>query len=402
MNRFIKSLLITGALILSLAPFLPKTQVAAVDDLNEQIKNKQSQLTELKKQIDTYRNAIADKQAQSSSLKKQLTVLDDKVAQAELNIKGKELALATVTLQIQAVTLDVGRHEQSIADKSSKIAEILRQLYQNNQKSLLEIIALNTSFGKYFDQLSYLEELERNLQQQTNQLQTSKTELEHQQQNLALYKIDLTKTKNDLEESKGQLSSELNTKQYILKQTRESESRYQNLLTQAIQEQQKANADINNLEQEVRRRLKNQGIQSLNQLDTNFIWPVKPYKGLSTYFNDPTYIFRKYFEHGAIDIPNPQGTAIKAAAAGYVARAKDAGLGYSYIMIVHNNGLATVYGHTSRIDVEENSFVTKGQVIGAVGGLPGTRGAGSLTTGPHLHFEIRLNGIPVDPLNYLP
>ncbi len=400
MKRFIKSLALLSAVLISLAPLL--SWGATVDELNEQIKTKQAQLEDLKKQIDTYRDAIAEKQSQASSLKKQLTILDDKIAQAELDIKTKELALNTVTLQIQVVTLDISRHEQSIADKSAKIAEILRQLYQNDRKSLLEIVALNSSFGKYFDQLSYLEELQRNLQQQTNQLQTTKTELELQQQSLALYKADLLKAKNDLEEARGLLGSELNTKQYILTQTRQSESRYQNLLTQAIQEQQKANSEISNLEQEVRRRLKNQGLNNLDKLDTNFIWPVNPYKGLSTYFNDPTYIFRKYFEHGAIDIPNAQGNAIKAAASGYVARAKDAGLGYSYIMIVHNNGLASVYGHVSRIDVEENSFVSKGQIIGAVGGMPGTRGAGRLTTGPHLHFEIRLNGIPVNPLDYLP
>ena len=381
--------------------------VAAVDDtvidLNNQIQTKQQELETLKKRIETYQNAIVDKQNQVSSLRNQLNILDDKIEQAALELEANELKLNTVTLQIQAVTLDIAAREADISQKKSQISELVRQLYQADQKTLLEVLVLNSSLGAFFDQLNYLEELEKALQNDIADLKIVNAELVRQQQNLASYRVQLVKSREEIELAKANLESEQQTKALILQQTRQSENRYQTLLAQTEEERTQANREVAELESEIRNRLQLAGPEALAQLgDTNFIWPVTPNKGISTYFYDPTYIFRRYFEHPAIDIPKPQGTAIKAAASGYVARAKAAGLGYSYIMLVHKDGFATVYGHVSRIDVEEGTYVTKGQTIGAVGGLPGTSGAGRLTTGPHLHFEIRSNGIPVNPLEYLP
>ena len=174
-------------------------------------------------------------------------------------------------------------------------------------------------------------------------------------------------------------------------------------MEKAKDDQINADRDISKLEREKRKVLEEEKKQKkLNDSNKKLSWPVNPQKGISTYFHDPDYPFRYLFEHPGIDIRTPQGTPIKAPANGYVARAKDAGMGYSYIMLIHDNGISTVYGHVNRIYVKEDQFVSRGEVIGLTGGAPGTRGAGRLTTGPHLHFEVRLNGIPVNPLDYLP
>ena len=134
--------------------------------------------------------------------------------------------------------------------------------------------------------------------------------------------------------------------------------------------------------------------------ETVISWPVHGY--ITTLFHDPSYPFTSIVgQHSGLDIAVPQGTAIEAAAPGYVGRVyKGQQYGY-YVLIIHANGFATLYAHMSRIDVEQDQYVTRGQVIGLSGGRPGTPGAG-FSTGPHVHFEVRLNGIPVNPMPYLP
>ncbi|HLI95832.1 MAG TPA: peptidoglycan DD-metalloendopeptidase family protein [Candidatus Baltobacteraceae bacterium] len=98
--------------------------------------------------------------------------------------------------------------------------------------------------------------------------------------------------------------------------------------------------------------------------------------------------------HQGLDIAAPMGTTITAAAAGTVISAGWYGGYGNYILIDHGGGMATGYGHCSQIFVSVGQHVQKGQAIGAVG----STGA---STGPHVHFEVRINGKPVDPAQYL-
>jgi murein DD-endopeptidase MepM/ murein hydrolase activator NlpD len=132
------------------------------------------------------------------------------------------------------------------------------------------------------------------------------------------------------------------------------------------------------------------------------LWPVEPSVGLSATFKDAGYEQRFGVPHNAIDIPVPQGTFIQAPAAATVLKVARNGLGYSYIVLDHGDGMQTVYGHITAAHAEEGATVEAGQIIGETGGQPGTVGAGLLTTGPHLHFAVKIKGVLADPLKYLP
>ncbi len=120
-----------------------------------------------------------------------------------------------------------------------------------------------------------------------------------------------------------------------------------------------------------------------------FIWPIN---GTIT----SQFCERRSYEacHPGMDIAAPEGTPIRAAAAGSVTIAGTEGGYGNYTCIQHAGSLSSCYGHQSSIGVSVGQHVTQGQVIGAVGST-------GHSTGPHLHFEARINGSVVDPMNYL-
>lgn len=132
------------------------------------------------------------------------------------------------------------------------------------------------------------------------------------------------------------------------------------------------------------------------------VWPVEPKKGISAKYLDPSYESRFGLPHEGIDIPTPQGTPIAAAANGVVVEASDNGYGFSSVTLRSDDGIAYMYGHVTAIFVEEGQRVHAGDIVAKSGGLPGTRGAGMLTTGAHLHMEVVIDGKHQDPLLYLP
>ncbi|MHB1415873.1 MAG: LysM peptidoglycan-binding domain-containing protein [Chloroflexota bacterium] len=127
----------------------------------------------------------------------------------------------------------------------------------------------------------------------------------------------------------------------------------------------------------------------------SFIWPA--YGEVTGYFHEEGPYWVKGYHEG-LDIGASYGSAIIAAEAGTVIEAEGSGWnsGYgNYVKIDHGNGLQTLYGHMSSVAVDPWQKVERGDVIGYIG----STGA---STGPHLHFEVRIDGVKQDPLRYLP
>ncbi len=370
--------------------------------LNDDIQDKKSHIKEMQDKQKGYSEAIEKRQGEEASLNNQLAILENRLAKAELDIEIVEIDIERIKLEIQKTDLEIENKNKEIKKEKEQIENVLNLLNKRDYITSLEIILLNDSFADFLSQVKYLEDINESINESLDVVKKLKRQLINEREALDKQNTKLVLLKEDLGENEKKLASEQDNKVVILGQVKDSEREYQRLLEQAKKEQEQAAAEIASMEKLVRAKISELEGQKLEFNDNGFIWPV-PKNVITSYFHDPDYPFRYIFEHPGVDIRAGQGTTLKASASGYVARIKR-GLdgGYGYIMLIHGDGLSTVYGHISKAYVQEDDYVVQGQTVGLTGGLPGTPGAGRLTTGPHLHFEVRLNGIPVDPLSYLP
>lgn len=373
-----------------------------VKEINSGIQDKKGDIKKLQQKQKKYSQAIKEKQMEKASLGNQMAILDNRMAKSELDIEMVKIDIERTELEMRKTDIAIEAENFNIAEEKSHMGNVIRLIYKKDNVSSLEVMLLNDSFAEFLSQVKNLEDINDSLADSLKYLQKMKRGLESDLAKLDEQKIDLIGLKEELVEKDVALSEEKETKVHILSQVLNSENEYQRLLKLAKKEQEEAAAEIASMEKLVRAKIAKMAGNKLEFNDEGLIWPVTK-NVITAYFHDPDYPFRHIFEHPAVDIRAAQGAQLRAAASGYVARTKHGKDGsYGYIMIIHGDNLSTVYGHASKITVQEDDYVVQGQVIGATGGLPGTRGAGRLTTGPHLHFEVRLNGIPVDPLSYLP
>jgi murein DD-endopeptidase MepM/ murein hydrolase activator NlpD len=378
---------------------------AEIKVLNNELKDKKKEIEEIKKQQEEYSKLIKKQQESKVTLKSQLSILENRILKSGLDIKETEIAIEQINLEVRKLNLDIAATDKKIESGKKHLANLLKLVYKQDQVSTLEALLLNSSLADFLNQAKYLEDTNEEIANSLDGLKRDKKNLEHNQELKLEISKELLAKKNDLKKKKDALEYEKNNKENILAQTASKEKEFQSFLSKAKAEQTSATNEILSLERTVREKislLENSEINKL-KLDSDFAWPVtKNY--ITATFHDPTYPFRKIIgEHSGIDIRAAQGSALRTTAFGYVAKVKYDGSGrYAYIMIIHGDGFSSVYGHISKVSVKEDEYVLQGQVIGATGGMPGTPGSGYFSTGPHLHFEIRKDGIPVNPLNYLP
>lgn len=392
-----------------------------IDDINGEIDKKNQEIDELERKIKTYEDSINAKREEALNLENEIAVLGDQITKKNFDIEKSQKELQKLLLEITRLESKIGEKEEEIDQQKNHLSELIKNLYKRDQKTYLEVTLSKNSLSEFLNQVKYLKRVQEDVQGALDNIKILKQSLEGQKSEEVKKKVEVEEVKSKLEGEKESLEGQKGHKNELLDETKINEQEFQQLVGDLKGEEDKVNSEIYQLETLAREKLREQEKKDQTEPDDRqpfelgpavLDWPVAS-RRITARFHDPTYPYRYIFEHPAIDISAAHGTSVTAAADGIVAIAKnkdwvtdDQGKilypAYNYVSIVHKDGLSTVYGHLSQILVTVDEYVRKGDIIGKSGATPGTAGAGRLTTGPHLHFEVRLNGIPVNPEDYLP
>ncbi|MDP3976186.1 MAG: peptidoglycan DD-metalloendopeptidase family protein [bacterium] len=339
------------------------------------------------------------------SLDTQLQVLglqSTRFQQQQQLVLQKQQGLMELTrnlqVQIQLVALELKDILAKFQDMVALVYRIkLNFLTEDGKLNLSQLFAGGQSPAELLFQDYLVEGLQRQLLQQFSVVASRQLQLFTLREQADKVQIQLQLYQARLSQSADVAQQQLNYKQQLLGQKRREQQFFQEQLEEVRREQALIHQRIQELAQGVTKEEYQQFPEEA------FQWPVAPVLGISAGFHESGYFERFGIHHNAVDIPTDQLTPVRAPLSGRVIQVHDGGqTGYSFLQLAHKNNISTVYGHVYSFQVEEGEEVRQGQVIALSGGAIGTKGAGRLTTGPHLHLEVWKNGVAVDPRGYLP
>ena len=394
------SLVLMFSLVLCFTPTNANaaTTQAEIDELKEQ----RNQLKEQQKDIQNTVNSLRGQQDKLIELK---TALDEKNAitlQQILNLE-EQITLHEELIEQKSVELEKA---QDVADEQlSRLKVRIRNMEENGRYNYVAVLFGAESISEFLSIMDDIgnimksdRDLENSYKEAVTDLKTVKSEYEEARLELKEQKAELTNLSAQLEKDIAEanaaiqeLEGDISANSAILSQLNAQDKEMQDKINQKIKELNEQNKPSNPSNPSNPSKPSGSG--------TLTVWPSYCTYITSVQGNRVHPITGQYGTHGGTDIGASYGSAIYAAGSGTVVTAYNNSAyngGYgNYAMINHGNGIQTLYAHMSVCSVTVGQTVSAGQTIGYVGST-------GRSTGPHLHFEVRVNGSRVDPQSYYP
>ena len=324
-------------------------------------------------------------QEKQEELDDKINNLNEKTEKIEEKIKSSNERIEKINKESEKLKKEIKQLEEDITSNQESLGERLKVINNNYTLGYLKVILSSNSISDFLNNIYIVQEVVKQDKQMLNDLENNKNEIKDKKEILdknkeeeKVIKDELVKDKENLDKDKIELK---NLKEELVKEEEELEKKLQKIAAQKTA----ASSDSNNLVNS----------NSSSTVISNGSWPVPGYSRVSSPFGyriHPVLGIKKL--HTGIDIPAPTGTPTVAVASGTVIYSGVQGSYGNTVMIQHDDGLVSLYAHNSSLVVKVGDKVKKGQVVSKIGSTGRSKG-------PHLHFEIRVNGTAQNPLNYL-
>jgi murein DD-endopeptidase MepM/ murein hydrolase activator NlpD len=358
--------------------------------LSDRIDQKRSEIEHAKQKEGVLTTSIQSFSNRIDSLQGEIQATQDRLDRAQSSLDRQKNELLEVRDRLEVARDRLARLRSELATARHLLAERLVEIYKSDTPDALTVVLEADGFEDLLERTEFLERISdqdreitdrvRGLRDQAQDQAVELAKLEEREQ-LAAERIlrerdQIASAQNQLLSSRDQLASARADKQGALASVRD--------------QKEDAMEDLASLEAEQARVAGAlQGSPGpIKQGSGQLIWPLNgPVTGV---FGE----VRPGHLHSGVDIAVPEGTPIRAADSGRVALMGWVGGYGNYTCVQHTASMSTCYGHQSSFATSNGASVTQGQVIGYSGNTGNS-------TGPHLHFEVRINGSPVDPMGYL-
>lgn len=370
----------------------------SIREMESQIDNAQNERDQLKNGLSDIKKLVQQLEQEKKDLKNYVAKLDESMAMIEQKIADLKIQIANKEADIEEAQRQLTHAQEVEANQYETMSSRIKFSYERGENYFLEMLLGSTSFADFLNRSYYMEQVaDYDNQMLEDFIQTRKY--------VELCKAQLEQDKAYLDEAKAGVESEQAALEELMNQKEQELNAYDRKISTGEQSIDEYEADIKAqdeliaalekaVEDEKKRILASSG-KVLTYDGGTFKFPLASYTRVSDDYGmrmHPTLHVQQF--HNGVDLASPTGTAIYAAYDGIVVAADYSSTMGNYVMIDHGGGLYTIYMHASKLYVKKDDVVARGNTIAAVGST-------GRTTGPHLHFSVRLNGEYVSPWNYI-
>lgn len=404
-------ILLSCMLICTAAAFEAPAVNSEVAASQQKINSNREKIAELEKKEASLRNKVSELKTLKNDAAAYIEELDRELDSLTESITSLAAEIEDTRAQAAEAENDLKEAKELLDSQYASMKLRIKYIYESGSSDFLDSIAGAASVADILNSVEYVKKVTDYDRAKLDDFEAAEHEVEERQARLNSELELLDEQENALNSEKAQVeeliaakSSELSAYESKISSAQSEINSLQGdaaALQKAIKQEENniaaIEAALRKKEEEARKKAENEGktyeTKSIGSI--SFMWPVPSSGRVTSYFGGrEAPVEGASTTHKGIDIGASSGSEIKAAAGGTVVIATYSASAGNYIMLSHGSGVYTVYMHMKSMAVSEGDEVSKGQVIGFVGST-------GYSTGPHLHFGIRVNGSYADPLNYV-